>query len=147
MCTFQKQQNPMEIPSEVHGGLKITKPNRFSNVQGILKPCLTIITINFRTYPTIFPTEKNKILFAISYFDGTIFNWVQPRLENFLKNENEKQKKTQQMFYKFDNFCIYIKSFSGIRIKTKQLKNNFWFWNKLNQQWYIDHDSKHWHIQ
>ena len=51
-----------------------------------------------------------KLLFAISYFDGTIFNWVQPRLKNLLENENKKQKqKTQQMFYKFDNFCIYIK--------------------------------------
>ena len=38
------------------------------------------------------------ILFAISYFDKTIFNWVQPRLEFFLENENKKQKqKTQQM--------------------------------------------------
>ena len=50
------------------------------------------------------------MLFAISYLDGTIFNWVQLRLENFLKNDGKKQQqKSQQMFYKFDNFCIYIK--------------------------------------
>ena len=66
------------------------------------------------------------MLFAISYLNGTIFNWVQPRLENLLENDDKKQKqKTQQMFYKFDNFCIYIKKNSGIKIKTKQLKNNF----------------------
>ena len=69
-----------------------------------------MVTINFRIYVTVFPTEKSKMLFAISYLDGTIFNWVQPRLENFLENDDKKQKqKTQQMFYKFDNFCIYIK--------------------------------------
>ena len=35
---------------------------------------------------------------------------MQPRLENLLKNDDKKQKqKTQQMVYKFDNFCIYIK--------------------------------------
>ena len=86
----------MEIPSGVHGGLKITKRNRFSNVQEILKPWLTIMAINFRAYPIIFPTEKNKILCAILYFDGTIFNWVQPRLEKKLETENKKQKQETQ---------------------------------------------------
>ena len=99
----------MEIPSGVHGNFKVTKPNRFSNVQKNLKPWLTMVTINFRAYPIVFPTKKNKILFAISYLDGAAFNWVQPRLEFFLENDDKKQKqKTQQMFYKFDNFCIYI---------------------------------------
>ena len=73
----------MEIPSRVHGNFKITKPSKFSNVQKNLKPWLTMVTINFRTYPTVFPTEKNKILFAISYLNKTIFNWVQPRLDFF----------------------------------------------------------------
>ena len=50
------------------------------------------------------------MLFVISYLGGTVFNWVQPRLEDFLDNNQEKQKqKTQQMFHSFDNFCIYIK--------------------------------------
>ena len=61
MFTFQKQQDFMEIFSGVHGGFKITKPNRFSNVQRILKPWLTMVAINFRTYLMVFPTEKNKI--------------------------------------------------------------------------------------
>ena len=84
------------------------------------------MVINFRIYLTIFLVEKNKMLLAISYFDGTIFNWVQPRFENFLENENKKQKQiTQQMFYKFDNFCIYIKENSEIKTRTKQLKTSF----------------------
>ena len=116
----------MEIPSGVHGNFKVTKPNRFSDVQGILKPWLTMVTINFRAYFTMFPTEENKILFAISYFDGTTFNWVQPRLKNFLENENKKQKqKTQQMFYKFDNFCIYIKKVFGNQDEEKAIKKQF----------------------
>ena len=81
----------MEIPSRVHGGFKINKPNRFSNVQKILKPWSTIMVINFRMYLTIFPKEKNIIIFVILYLNGIIFNWVQPRLENLLVN-NEKKK-------------------------------------------------------
>ena len=110
MFIFQGQQDSMEILSGVHGNFKVTKPSRFSGVQKKLKLWLIIITINFRAYPTVFPMGKNKMLFAISYLNGTIFNWVQPRLEDFLENDDKKQKiKTQQMFYKFDNFCIYIK--------------------------------------
>ena len=114
----------MEIPSGVHGGFKVTKPNRFSNVQRILKPWLTMVTINFRVYPTVFPTKKK--LFAISYFDGTTFNWVQPLLEDLLENENKKQKqKPQQMFYKFDNFCIYIKKTFGNQNENKAIEKQF----------------------
>ena len=104
----------MEIISGVHGSFKITKPNRFSSVQFFLKLCLTMVAINFRVYPIIFPTKKNKMLLAISYLNGAAFNWVQPRLDFFLENDDKKQKqKTQQMFYKFDNFCIYIKEIFG----------------------------------
>ena len=80
----------------------------------------------FSNIPNNVPDKKNKILFAISYFDGTTFNWVQPRLENFLENENKKQKqKTQQIFYKFDNFCIYIKKVFGNQDENKAIKKQF----------------------
>ena len=126
MFTFQKQQNFIKIPSGVHGNFKITKPNKFSGVQEILKPWLTMVTINFRAYLTVFPTRKSKILFAISYFDKIVFNWVQPRLEDFLENENKKLKqKTQQMFYKFDNFCIYIKNVFGNQNEDKTIEKQF----------------------
>ena len=70
--------------------------------------------------------DGKKILFAISYFDGTTFNWVQLRFENFLENENKKQKqKTQQMFYKFDNFCIYIKKTFGNENENKTIKKQY----------------------
>ena len=123
MSTFQGQQNPMEIPLGVHGNLKIAKPNRFSNVQGILKPWLTMVAINFRVYPTVFPTKESKILFAILYLDGAAFRWVQPRLEDFLENDGKKQKQeTQQMFYKFDNFCIYIKEAFGNQNENRAIE-------------------------
>ena len=126
MFIFQKQQNFMKIPSGVHKGFKITKPSKFSDVQGILKLWLTMVKINFRAYLTVFPTEKNKILFAISYFDGTVFNWVQPRLENFLENENKKQKQEkQQMFYEFDNFYIYIKEVFRNQNENKTIEKQF----------------------
>ena len=113
----------MEIPSGVHGGFKVTKPSRFSGVQKFLKPWLTMVAINFRAYPTVFPTKKNKILFAISYLDGAAFNWVQPRLENFLENDDKEQKQeTQQMFYKFDNFCIYIKEVFGNQDENRAIE-------------------------
>ena len=82
----------MEIPSRVHGGFKITKHNRFSNVQKKLKPWLTMVAINFRTYLIVFPTDESKILFVISYFDGTAFNWVQPRLDFFFGKRKQKTK-------------------------------------------------------
>ena len=51
---------------------------------------------------------------------------MQPRLENFLENENKKQKqKTQQMFYKFDNFCIYIKKTFGNQNQNKTIEKQF----------------------
>ena len=66
------------------------------------------------------------MLFAISYLNGTIFNWVQPRLEFFLENDDKKQKqKTQQIFYKFDNFCIYIKKDFGNQNKNKAIEKQF----------------------
>ena len=49
----------MQIPSGVYGNFKITKLSRFSNVQGILKPWLTMVVINFRAYLTMFPIKKN----------------------------------------------------------------------------------------
>ena len=71
-------------------------------------------------------SDKKKILFAISYLDGTVFNWVQPRLEDFLENDDKKQKqKTQQMFYKFDNFCIYIKKVFGNQDEDKTIEKQF----------------------
>ena len=116
----------MEILSGVHGSFKVTKPSRFSGVQKILKPWLTMVTINFRVYPTVFPTKKNKILFAISYLNKTVFNWVQPRLENLLENDDKKQKqKTQQMFYKFDNFYIYIKKVFGNQNENRAIEKQF----------------------
>ena len=86
----------MEILSEMYGGFKITKPSRFSNVQGTLKPWLTMVAINFWAYPIMFPTKKNKILFAISYLDKATFSWVQPRLEFFLENDDKEQKQETQ---------------------------------------------------
>ena len=70
--------------------------------------------------------KKKKKLFAISYLDGIIFNWVQPRLKNLLENENKDQKQeTQQMFYKFDNFCIYIKKVFGNQNENKTIEKQF----------------------
>ena len=82
-----------------------------------------MVTINFRAYPTVFPIKKIYILFAISYLDGATFNWVQPRLEKNFENNDKKQKqKTQQMFYKFDNFCIYIKKVFGNQNKNRAIE-------------------------
>ena len=49
---------------------------------------------------------------------------MQTRLEDFLKNENKKQKqKTQQMFYKFNNLCIYIKKVFRNQNEDKTIEN------------------------
>ena len=109
---------------------------------------LTMITINFRIYPTIFPTKKTKILFAISYFDKTIFNWVQPQLEFILENENKKQKEeTQQMFYKFDNFCIYIKEIFGNQNEDRAIEKQFLILKQTQSTMVYGSKLKYWHIQ
>ena len=44
----------------------------------------------------------------------------------FLKTENKKQKqKTQQMFYKFDNSCIYIKKTLRNQNENKTIDKQF----------------------
>ena len=58
MFIFQKQQTAIEMLSGVHGNFKVTKPSKFSGVQFFLKPWLTMVTINFRAYLTVFPTKK-----------------------------------------------------------------------------------------
>ena len=51
---------------------------------------------------------------------------MQPRLNFFLENDDKKQKQeTQQMFYKFDNFCIYIKKVFGNQNKNKTIIKQF----------------------
>ena len=41
-------------------------------------------------------------------------------------NENKKQKQeTQQMFYKFDNFCIYIKEVFGNQNEDRAIEKQF----------------------
>ena len=80
------------------------------------------------------------MLFEISYLNGTIFNCVQPRLEDFLKNDDIKQKqKTQQMFYKFDNFCIYIKKI-GNKNENKAIEKQFLILKQT--QWVIIYGSR-----
>ena len=76
----------MKTPSGVHGGFKITKPNKLSSIQRTLKPWLTMVAINFKSYLTIFLTKESKILFVISYLKKTTFHWVQPRLDDLLEN-------------------------------------------------------------
>ena len=78
----------------------------------------------FSGIPNCVPDKKK--LFIILYLDGTIFNWVQPRLEDLLENDDKKQKQeTQQMFYKFDNFCIYIKKVFGNRNEDRAIEKQF----------------------
>ena len=113
----------MEIPSGVHGNFKITKPNRFTSVQFFYETMVKNSNNQFSNIPNNVPDKKKKNLFAISYLDKTTFNWVQPRLENCLKNENKKQEqKTQQIFYKFDNFCIYIKEIFGNQDENRAIE-------------------------
>ena len=64
----------METFSGVHGGFRLTKPNKFSNVQKSLKFWFTMVVINFKIYFIIFLTEENKITFVISHFEITIFH-------------------------------------------------------------------------
>ena len=67
MFIFQKQYNFLEMLSGVHKSFKITKPNKFSNVQFFLKLLLTMVAINFRIYLPKFLTKKNYSQF---YCDG-----------------------------------------------------------------------------
>ena len=51
---------------------------------------------------------------------------MQSRLENFFEYDDKKQKqKTQQMFYKFYNFCIYIKEIFGNQNENRTNEKQF----------------------
>ena len=116
----------MDTLSGVHGGFKITKPNKFSGVQKTLKPWLTMVAINFKFYLTVFLTEESKILFVVSSLEKTAFHWVQPRLDDFLKNgHNDQKKETQQMFFKFGNFSIMIREAFGVQNEEKTIETQF----------------------
>ena len=74
----------------------------------------------FSNVPDNIPVKKNVILYF--YLNKLVFNWVQPRFEFCLENDNKKQKqKTQQMFYKSENTYIYIKK--AVRESNRELKN------------------------
>ena len=87
---FQKQQNPIEIFSGVYGGFKIAKPSKFSNVQKKIEMMVNDNGNQFSNIPDNIPVKK--MLFVISYLDGTIFNWVQPRLDFFFGKRWQKTK-------------------------------------------------------
>ena len=58
--------------------------------------------------PNCVPDKKKKKLFAISYLDGAIFNWVQPRLEDFLENDDKKQKQKRSRCFTNSTIFAFI---------------------------------------
>ena len=84
---------------------------------------------------------KKKMLFVISYLDGTTFK---PRLENFLENtQNDQKLKMHQMFHSFDNVCIYNKKRFGNQNEEKTIKKQFLFLKQTNRQWCTNRNLKH----
>ena len=53
------------------------------------------------------------MLFANSYLNKTVFNWVQPRLEDFLKKMKikNKSKKRSKCFTNLTIFILHKKGF------------------------------------
>ena len=69
MFTSQGQQDFMEIPSGVHGGFKVAKPSRFSNVQNFFKTMVNNGSNQFSSIPNNVP---NKIYIYIYYSQSHI---------------------------------------------------------------------------
>ena len=115
----------MEIPSGGDGSFKVAKPSGFSGVQFFLKPWLTMVTINFKTYPMVFPTNKKNYSQSHILMEQFLIGY-NPDWKTFWKTKTKKPKqKTQQMFYKFDNFCIYIKEIFGKQDEDKTIEKQF----------------------
>ena len=81
----------------------------------------------FSSIPNNVPDKKIYIYYSQfhilmeQFLIGCSPDWI-----FFLENDNKKQKqKTQQMFYKFDNFCIYIKKVFGNQNKNKAIEKQF----------------------
>ena len=75
---------------------------------------------------------KNEFMFAVTYLQGDVFNWVQTHLKNFLKNSQVKHEDiTNEIFDQFSGFKKHIwVLFEDIDIKWTMK------WTLMNlQQW------------
>jgi hypothetical protein len=68
----------------------------------------------------LFGTEAAKIIYAISYFGGIVFNWVKTYINDFIayKNSNGKvntlaKEPTQRMFINYEIFKTNIRQVFG----------------------------------
>ena len=72
------------------------------------------MSVYFILHTYQFPNEAVKVLFATLYLGGAALNWVQPRIEDYLSNpDNKREEETKQIFYNFNNLITVIKEAFG----------------------------------
>jgi hypothetical protein len=76
------------------------------------------IYILFNTY--LFGTEAAKIIYAISYFRGIVFNWVKTYINDFIVHKTSEGRvttvartTTQEMFTNYKQFKNNIRQVFG----------------------------------
>ena len=89
----------MKALSGVHGGFKVTKLNKFSGVQGTLKPWLTMVAINFKSYLTVFLRKKAKYYSLFHTWKKQPFIGYSPDWMTFWKTAVMTRKKKPNKWF------------------------------------------------
>ena len=68
------------------------------------------MSVYFMLHANQFSSETFKMLFATSYLEEAILDWMQSRMKDYLKNSKSKREiETSQIFHNFINMTIAIK--------------------------------------
>ena len=82
--------------------LKVPPPDVFTDKRGKLWGFLTKLKLYIKFNQAKFTTEMNKGLYTVAYLKNAAFDWVDPKLHEFLKKSVRKREADKESV--FDNF-------------------------------------------
>jgi hypothetical protein len=115
MMEQQLQQKNEEIASLKTGRhLKVPLPDKYDGSKGKLQAFLTSANMYIRYNKGLFPTEADKVLVIANQLSGTAFDWMEPRIRDWLDNHyDEQQPETRYMFKDFEHFVQKLQQIYG----------------------------------
>ncbi len=82
--------------------LKVSTLNAFTDKRGKLWAFLIKLELYIEFNQVKFRFKMNKGLFTVSYLKNAAFNWVDPKLHEFLNKTSKKQMNNKKFI--FDNY-------------------------------------------
>ena len=81
------------------------------------------MNVYFMLHANQFLSKAFKVLFATFYLEKAAFDWVQPRVKDYLINsKSERESETSQIFHSFSNMIVIIKKAFGDSDEDKMNK-------------------------